>query len=373
MFSSVLDQRIVQCLVQDALSPQLEVRERALDRLGTLDGEVEPLIAALRDQDPEIRATAAANLGRVRRPEVWPALVRLAHSEPSDDVLCQVVGALAGYRDPAIAQVLSELLSARQRDYRIRMEVVVQLWKYEPIPARGQLVDVVLGDDDEIVRAHAADSLEILNHVSPIDPDRRQLWLRLAKDSAPGVAVAAVRALRSENIAPVGNVLDEICRRMQYPAADERAFALHRLSMLGPPSSASLAIGALEDMEHSVRVAACACLGIIRDRTAISPLLGVLRSHTEARVQAAAVLALENYYAAEIGEALLEILDSSVASGDVLSILCRQLWKYPSPRTVELMQRALASSVRLPHRPLVASTLEFLMGLGATGPSATSA
>ncbi|HEX3473988.1 MAG TPA: HEAT repeat domain-containing protein [Kofleriaceae bacterium] len=371
MFSSSLHERIVQRLTRDAFSPQLEVKERALDRLGALDGAVELLIAGLRDPDPEIRSTAAVNLGRIRRLEAWPPLVWAARNESSEDALCRVVGALAAYHDPTIAEVLSELLAARERDYRVRMEVVVQLWKYEPRAARAQLVDVVLSDDNEIVRVHAADSLEFLNNVYPIDPDRRQLWLRLVEDDASGVVDSAVKALQSDETAPVGNVLAEISRRLQHPAADERAFALHRLSMLGPPSSASLAIPLLDDADQGVRVSGCACLGEIRDPTAIPALLAVLSSHSGPRVRVAALLALENYYATEIGEALLNMLDTGAVNSNALSVLCRQLWKYPSNRTVELLQRVLASSIQLPHRPVVEDTLRFLMCLDTAEPQAT--
>jgi hypothetical protein len=99
--------------------------------------------------------------------------------------------------------------------------------------------------------------------------------------------------------------------------------ALHRLSMLAPASSSILAIPLLEDGDEDVRVACCACLG------------------------------------------------GAVAS-DALPILYRQLWKYPSTRTVEMLQRKLASSVRSQHRPLIESTLGFLVRLEAMNPSASA-
>jgi HEAT repeat protein len=371
MFPLALDERIVRWLAREARGAQREIKERALDRLGLLSDASELLTAGLEDLDPEIRSTAAANLGRVRRADAWPPLVRAARNEPSSDVLCQIVGALAGYRDPMIADVLSELLAGRDRDYRVRMEVVVQLWKYDSVAVRPPLAEIALGDDNGIVRAHAASSLELLDEVAPADPQRHQLWLRLADDDTPGVASAAARALRRENAPLVSNVLEAISRRLQQGATDERAFALYRLAMLAPASAVSLALPLLADVHHEVRIACCACLAAIRDMTTIPNLVAVLRSDPEPRVHVAALLALENYYSTEIGDLLLDLIEAGTVSGDALSIACRQLWKYPSDRTLASLQRVLGSSIKLPHRSVIESTLAFLVRLDAP-PAAAS-
>ncbi|HEU4731177.1 MAG TPA: HEAT repeat domain-containing protein, partial [Kofleriaceae bacterium] len=344
----------------------------ALDRLGLLSDASRLLIASLEDSDPEIRATAAANLGRVRRAEAWPPLVRAARCESSEEVLCQIAGALAGYRDPAIADVLWELLAHSDHEYLVRMEVVVQLWKYDPATVRPRLAEIVLGDDNDIVRAHAADSLELLDCVSPLDPGRQQRWLRLMDDDVPGIAAAAARALSRNDMPPVADVLELISIQLHDPIPEQRALALHRLSMLAPDTAASLAVPLLGDVQEDVRVACCACLGAIRDPAAVSPLVATLRSGPESRLRVAALLGLENYHAAAIGDALLELLDSGSLDGDALSILCRQLWKYPSEWTVDLLQQVLGSSVKLSHRPLIENTLEFLRRLSTTDPPSIS-
>src|ERR1041384_5519814 len=156
MVSSSLDLRIVQWLGRDAHSLQPDIRESAFDRLGVLSDTVEALVAGLHDHDPEVRSAAAANLGRVRRADAWPPLLHAVRVEASDDVLCQVLGALAAYHDTSIIDALIELLARRDRDYRVRMEVVLQLWKYDPAAVRPELAKVVFSDDNDIVRAHAA-------------------------------------------------------------------------------------------------------------------------------------------------------------------------------------------------------------------------
>ncbi len=362
-----IDERMVQWLARDARSPQREVKETALDRLGSLPDSTEILVTSLVDPDPEVRGTAAANLGRVRSANAWPPLVRAVSDEPSDEVLYHIVGALDGYYDPTIVDVLLRLLDQRDREYQIRLAVVVQLWKYEPVVVRPKLVEVLLGDDNAIVRAHAADSLELLDEVLPPDPGRGQFWLGLLSDDTPGVAKAAKKVLHRET-APFANVLAALSGRLQHPTTEVRGFALHRLSMLAPASAASLAIPLLDDEEYDVRIECCACLGAIRDLAAISPLLAALRSDPEPRVQTAALLGLENYYTAEIGKALLDVLETEVLSGGALLILCRQLWKYPSERTVTRLRGVLGSSVKLSDRPLVESTLSFLERFATSDP-----
>jgi HEAT repeat protein len=113
-------------------------------------------------------------------------------------------------------------------------------------------------------------------------------------------------------------------------------------------SAASLARPLLDDAAPGVRAAVCACLGAIRDPAAIAPLLSVIRSDPAPRMRKAALLGVENYRTDEIGEVLLDLIEAGEISGDARSILCRQLWKYPSSRTIELLQRALGPRTAVP-------------------------
>jgi len=351
--------RVVQWLERDARAPESDVRETALDRLGSLPDTVDIISASLADPDPEVRGAAAANLGRVRLAKAWPPLLHAAHDETDDDVLFHIVRSFDGYLDSTILELLLGLLDGRDRDYRIRFAVVAQVWKYDPAVVRPRLIEVVLGDDNDIVRAGAADSLELLDAILPSDPQRHALWLRLVGDGAPGVAKSADKVLRRELVTPVAEVLSEISRRLHHPIGEERDAALYRLSMFAEPAAA-MAIPLLDDEQPAVRGQCCICLGVIRDCAAINPLLATLRSDPESRVKTNALLGLENYYTPEIGEHLLDTLETKSLTGDALSILCRQLWKYPSSRTIALVQDVLGSSAKLTQRHVVESALAFL-------------
>jgi HEAT repeat protein len=359
MFDS--EQRLTEWLTKDIRSEDPGIREDALDRLGSLSGDYSEIIAGeLTDPDPEVRASAAANLGAVRRTAAWPHLVAVARTESSDDVLQHVVQALSGYDNQAILDLLLELLNQRERDYRIRMKAVIQLWKYDVKVASRMLSVIMFANEHPLVRMHAADSMEILDELSARDLERQEFWTRLTKDDDLVISEIARGALDRPTAKTASDIVVTIARRLQHPEKNERSRALYRVSMLGGETAITYAAPLLEDDQMTVRVAACRCLGAIRDERTIPKLVAVLRGDPDADVRQAAALALENYRAIEIGDVAVDLLQTGRLPGKTLAILYRQLWKYPSHLTTQLLQTALNSSVELPYRADVENTLLFL-------------
>jgi HEAT repeat protein len=140
----------------------------------------------------------------------------------------------------------------------------------------------------------------------------------------------------------------------------ERSLVLGRLSLLAADVAFAIAKPLLAASQPGIRVGCCYCLGAIRDRAAVPPLLEALRSDLELRVQTAALVGLGNYHTVEIGEILLDLLEAESLVGEARSFLCGQLWKYPSERTVSLLLRVLDSPRPLPHREHVERALAFL-------------
>jgi HEAT repeat protein len=340
MSAFVPEPRIIAALATSAGSPRSDIREEALERLGALPDQTALLTAGLDDPSPEVRETAAANLGRVRRSAAVPALLAAARRETSDEVLGQVVGALASYRDAAVLALLLELLDRAESSHLTRFQVVVQLWKYDRADMVAKLSELAVGDDHWLVRMHAADSLELLDEVR-------------GRDAAAG-SLAPVGVLRLQRV---------LARRLQHADAAVRSHALHRLGLLAPQSALKLATPLLNDERDEVRAGCCQCLGVLRDAAAIPHLLQALRADPAPRVKAAALVGLEDYYDAELGEALLATAEQYSLESDALSILARQLWRYPSARTAAVVRDVLASRPRLPHRAVVASTLAFVVHL----------
>jgi HEAT repeat protein len=327
MTTFVPEPRIIAALTVAARSPQPDTREAALERLGALPDQTALLIAGLDDPSPDVRKTAAANLGRVRRKAALPALLASARRETSDDVLRQVVGALASYCDAAVVALLLELLDRAESSPLTRFEIVAQLWKYDQDDVIAKLSEIALQDHHWLVRMHAADSLGLLDEVRG----------RTA-----------------------GDVQRALARRLQHADAAERSHALHRLALFAPASALDLATPLLHDERDDVRAGCCGCIGVLRDAAAIPHLLQALHADPAPRVKSAALVGLEEYYDAELGDALLATLERHNLETDALSILARQLWRYPSERTATLLRDLLASRPKLPHRAVVESALAFV-------------
>lgn len=361
MASLTLDPRIVDLLTRDLQLADPDVRETALDRLGVCFGDHASLIAAsLDDPEPEVRASAAANLGGLRRPNAWPHLVRSAREEPSDEICRHVVLALAGYTHQAILDVVLEVLGQRERDYRIRLNAVRQLWKYEPIVIAPILETVVMSDDNPLVRLHAADSLELIDGLLPFDPSRRALWLRLRDNEDLGISGIASSALRAAEGAPPASIEDLLRRRLHSADFSERSLVVDRISLLASDVALALAHPLLTDSQPSIRVGCYSCLGAIRDNAAVPLLAAAIRSDPELRVRIAALVSLGNYHTVQVGEILLDLLEAGSFAGEARSFLCGQLWKYPCARTVSLLRGVLDSPAPVPHREHVMGALAFL-------------
>jgi HEAT repeat protein len=361
MPSLTLDPRIVDLLTRDLQHADPETRETALDRLGVCFGDHANLIAAsLDDPEPEVRTSAAANLGELRRLNAWPHLVRSVREERSGEVCRHIVLALEGYTDQAILDVLLEVLGQRERDYRIRLNAVSQLWKYHPALVAPSLEAVVMSDDHPLVRLHAAGSLELIDALLPFEPSRRALWLRLRDNEDVGISGIAATALRSMEEAPPASLEDLLGRRLHGSDVTERSIAVGRLSLLAADVALALAKPLLAASQPGIRAGCCHCLGAIRDNAAVPLLAAAIRSDPELRVRTAAVVSLGNYHTVQVGELLLDLLEAESLEGEARSFLCGQLWRYPSERTASLLQRVLDSPQPVPEREHVMGALAFL-------------
>ena len=152
---------------------------------------------------------------------------------------------------------------------------------------------------------------------------------------------------------------------LRRPEREERTHALHRLAMLNPEDAFELAMPLLEDTEAGVRAACCRCLGTIRDTRCIQPLLLMLASDSAEAAQAGVLVGLEEYHSDEIGESLLGLAEKPNLSDLALPILYRQLWKYPSERTIASLHLALASSTSRQCRESIEGSVRFLTRLGS--------
>jgi HEAT repeat protein len=225
-------------------------RRAAARMLGGYPGrEPGPLLQALEDDDPDVRAEAAAAAGRVRAPGAVPILLDWL-TDPDPGSRAAALAALGKLGDPAAGAVLLPALS--DVSPQVRREAVLA------IAATGAAAHVLalragLLDADAEVRSAAARALGA----------RRAVGAR-----------AALQASATDR------------------DGDVRAAVLRALGQIGGAGSVAVLARALaSDRQESVRLAAAAGLGALGDHAAVPALSASLR-RGGARVGEAAVAAL---------------------------------------------------------------------------------
>jgi HEAT repeat protein len=164
-------------------------RVAAADRLGRTDGGDEvasALIGALQDPFAQVRGAAAFAIGRLGDLRGVGPLVSLLQ-DPSDEVRCRAAVALGLIGSVSVLRTTSEVEDPQERTIRWaaiqalgnlgqpaveclakalrlgprseRARVVVALGETRDVAAVGPLAEV-LNDEDEVVRARAAEALE---------------------------------------------------------------------------------------------------------------------------------------------------------------------------------------------------------------------
>ncbi len=109
--------KVMEKTLSDASDTVQDATKIALARLGFFDEYGSPFVTALGDQDPGVRAAAAAALGRIRRSEALPALLKAA-ADPVADVRMAVMSALGHFDEPGAAAALRS--GAKDGDSRVR-------------------------------------------------------------------------------------------------------------------------------------------------------------------------------------------------------------------------------------------------------------
>jgi HEAT repeat protein len=220
--------------------PDERVRAESARGLGVLGDQraVDALIPALKDRGAEVRYQAAVALGRFRDSRaIAPLTASLADNDSR--VSAAAAESLARMQDPAAFRLLLD--SLRSPDWRLRARAAQVLMR---VPAATSSAGAVpplveaLRDKDLVVRYYAAEAL--------------------VAAGAPAVAQVA-----------------ELMRTGRYIEQERAARVLGRI---GPPAVDSL-IKLVQDRNAppETRAGAARILGVIGDRRAVDPLLGLLR------------------------------------------------------------------------------------------------
>ena len=178
-------------IVQELKNLDPEIRELALDKIGTIkpSNALDIILPFLSDADPEVRGTAACNLGEVSDSRAVPYLINVARVDSQEKVRADALLALAEYRSSEILDCLLDEVYREKRSRRPRQEVARQLRYYNTESAVDALI-ILLQDEDVYVRIAAVDSLLKLNR-----PRLRKVWEKAMDDQSDYVTEIACHAL----------------------------------------------------------------------------------------------------------------------------------------------------------------------------------
>ncbi len=322
MRSSVAETRVRACL--------------ALGRIGD-PAQIEPLLEALRDPIPRVRASAAFAIGLIEDRQSLaeqglapdPRAAQALISALDDDervVVTRAVEALGkiGWQEafPRITETPAPLT--------VTMTALVRLQNHEAIP----WIIPHLKSDDQDTRRAALFALHELG--APLDTDITRSLLNLTKDINLWVRMAAVRALGGAQATP--EVLQTLTSMTHDPDPKVRIEALRALGGLRRNDALPVLTASLGDPNENVRRAAVEAMGVLRNGAAI-PVLQSLRFQPsvaayEAERALAALAASEvDFFAG------FEDLPTAYRSPEGVASFARALGRLGSPRAVEWLLR----------------------------------
>jgi len=247
---------------------------------------VEPLVAALGDEDAALRQRAAMALGELASPEAIPALIS-ALGDRDRAVQWFAATSLAKIGTPAVEPLIAEL----HRDERDAVVgAVMALGRMRAERAVGPLV-TLLSAPDLYVREHAVEALVAIGR-----PAVRPL-IAAATSAEPVTKKGAVVALGRLADAAAAETLVGLLGDADLVA---RHYAVVALRQPGPAAYDALE-GALASHDPAVQKAACDILGYVRDHRAIKPVAALLTDdHESVRWYAAKTLgAIDGKFAVE--------------------------------------------------------------------------
>jgi HEAT repeat protein len=261
--------------------PSPEVRAEAAAAIGRLGDEDAAMLLfeLLADESELIRESAMAALSRMAPERVVPLLLQ-ALASPEEDVKIRAALTLGLVRHLGAAAALVEV-SGDPRE-NVRRAVLKALGEIEAPGVKG-LLRAALSDESSLVRQQAVQSLGQLQ-----EPESAQDLVPLLDDPDPRMRFVTLRALgQVRNAAAVPRLLPFLAD----PRKELRFAAVEALGAIRAVAAVSHLVEALRDPDRNLRRAAAESLGAIADAQAVAPLLLALEDeHWSVRCGAATAL-----------------------------------------------------------------------------------
>ncbi|WP_127084615.1 HEAT repeat domain-containing protein [Dulcicalothrix desertica] len=184
----------LQIALTDLQNPNTEIKELALDKIGTLkpDNAFDIILPFLNDVDPEVRGTAACNLGYINDSKSIPYLIKLAETDSEEKVRSGALSALGNYKSDEVLRCLLNEVYREKKSRGPRQIVAKQLQNYNNSKSLDTLTFLLLEDEDVYVRIFAADSLFVLNRSG-----LQSVWKQALEDNCTYVTEVAEKAINN--------------------------------------------------------------------------------------------------------------------------------------------------------------------------------
>ena len=277
-------------MIANLSNPDASIRKTAADKLGRIKDPraVEPLIVALKDdRDPTVRTSAAEALGTIGTPAVEPLIAALKNKDA--EVRWRVVESLGKIKDPNAVEPLIAALRG-DRDERVRREAAEALADIRDPRAVEPLI-AALKDREWDVRANSARGLGWGDDPRAFEA----LLVALTADKDPGVRISAAEALgETRDPRAIEPLIGAMKNDFELPLSLNDLMGssvAESLSEIGAPAVEPL-IATLQSAGPNSRLYAALALCKIRDPRAIEPMIVALKdSDTKIQMQAALALA----------------------------------------------------------------------------------
>jgi HEAT repeat protein/energy-coupling factor transporter ATP-binding protein EcfA2 len=264
---NIRDTRAVEPLSAALCDPDTSVRWAAAEALGRIGNPhaVEPLIAALRNPDAGVRWRVAKALGNIRDTRAVEPLIAALH-DPDRDVRWAAAKALGNIRDTRAVEPLSAALC--DPDTSVRWRAAEALGKIGHPRAVEPLI-AALRDPDADVRWRAAEALGKIGHPRAVEP-----LIAALRDPDASVRWHAAEVLR--NIRDT-RAVEPLIAALRDPDKVVPKRAAKALGQIRDTRAVEPLIAALRNPDAGVRWRVAKALGQIRDTRAVEPLIATLR------------------------------------------------------------------------------------------------
>lgn len=257
------------------------IQESAMGALSRMSPErVLPLLLqALNSAETQVRIRAAETLGLLRVPDTAPALINLS-KDPRENVRRAAIKALGDIGAAGVGDLLRAALL--DESSLVRQQAVLSLGRLEDTETARDLLPLLDDPDPKMrfVTLRALGQIRNREVVSRLIP-----FLSDVRKELRFAAVEALGSIRApEAVRPLVAILSDPDRNLRRAAAES-------LGAIADPQALPPLLIALEDEHWSVRCATATALGRIRSAKATSSLLARLADE-DATVRRAAVAAL---------------------------------------------------------------------------------